>query len=181
MCVFSLFLRSAILTGFWLNLNSLLCSRAAILAFVSFVLVVFRAADMVAFLLIDFLVPFWAIRGDFFGCPFWLGRWTWRTVDSWNIDRWIGRGEWRSGTVNGGGGALLLLEKDVPSWSWRSARRVFVGDRLRPGVPLSVRVGVMCVLRLGGLFCLTFSAKPNLLFFVFHIIFPYSLTSNKIY
>ena len=54
------------LTELWLSSNSLLCLRAATLAFVNFVLAVFRDADMVAFFLMDFRVPLWAVRGDFF-------------------------------------------------------------------------------------------------------------------
>ena len=46
------------LTGLWLMLKVLLCLRAAIFAFVSFVLAVFLAADNVALFRIDVCFPF---------------------------------------------------------------------------------------------------------------------------
>ena len=59
------FFRFAMLTGLWLISNTLLCLRAATLAFVNFVLVLFRAADVVAFFLMDFRVPLRSVWGDF--------------------------------------------------------------------------------------------------------------------
>ena len=54
------------LTGLRLKLKTLLCFKAAILALVSLVLAVFRAAETVALLRMDERFPFWTVLKDFF-------------------------------------------------------------------------------------------------------------------
>ena len=63
---FGLFFKACMLAGLFVNSNSLNCLRAANLAFVSFVLAVFRAEEIIASLETPLRLPDWALLEDVF-------------------------------------------------------------------------------------------------------------------